>query len=62
MFSLILSICFVSGGIEICEHQTKLQSIDREECLYQMDMLMHDVKHSPFVGFDWIVCCSKENA
>lgn len=60
MFSLILSICFVSGGIEICEEQVKLQSIEREECLYQMDMLMHDAKNSPFYPFDWVVQCSKD--
>ena len=60
MFSLILSICFISGGIEICEEQTKLQSIDREECLYQMEILMHDVNNSPFAEFDWMVSCSKD--
>ena len=60
MFSLILSICFISGGIEICEEQTKLQSINKEECLYQMDVLIHDVKNSPFYHFDWVVQCSKD--
>lgn len=60
MFSLILSICFISGGIEICEEETKLQSIDKQECMYQMDVLIHDIKNSPFAGFEWLVSCSKD--
>lgn len=60
MFSLILSICFISGSIEICEEEVKAQAMPLEECSYHMDMLMHDIKHGPFYNFGWTVQCTKE--
>lgn len=60
MFSLILSICFISGDIEICEHQTMRERMLLQDCTDRMELVMQDIKVSPFYHFDWVVQCSKD--
>lgn len=59
MFSLIISICFISGDIEICERQTMKDRMLLQDCTDRMELVMQDIKVSPFYEFGWVVQCSK---
>lgn len=60
LFSLILSVCFMSGGLEVCENQTKAKALTIDDCSHGIDLIRHDIESSPFYYFDWAIDCIPE--
>lgn len=60
MFSLILTMCFTSGSIEICEHQTMKERLSVLDCMDRMELVIQDIRVSPFHAFEWAVSCEVE--
>lgn len=60
MFSLLLSVCFMSGDIEICERQTMKDRMFVQDCMDRMELVIQDIRASPFYNFQWAIACEVE--